>query len=216
MRIAPLAAALLFAATTTVTAQQHDPDQAVKGGGTLPPGWMARTDRGAPMDNVKAAMEDGNLHVTLGPAIILYQPSETVSGSFEAGGLFHQFSSGRHAEGLGIIVGGKDLQGDGQAYTYFLVRGDGKFLVVKRDGEKTARLIPEWTANDAVKAAPDTTGHAMNRLAVAADGKTVRFLVNGTEVYSAPASEIATDGIVGFRINHNLDVRVDGWKVAGK
>jgi hypothetical protein len=160
------------------------------------------------------ATEDGNVHVTLGPALILYQPSETASGSFEAGGLFHQFSSGRHAEGLGIIVGGKDLQGEGQAYTYFLVRGDGKYLVVKREGEKTTRLVPEWTANAAVKAAPDTTGHAMNRLAVAADGKTVRFLVNGTEVYSAPASEISTDGIVGFRINHNLDARVDGWKVS--
>lgn len=212
MRIATLAAAVLCAATTSLTAQQHDPDQAVKGGGALPAGWMARTDRGAPMDNVKVAMEGGNLHVTLGPAITLYQPAETVSGKFEAGGLFHQFSSGRHAEGYGIIVGGKDLQEAGQTYTYFLIRGDGKFLAVKREGDKTARLIPEWTANDAVKPA-DSTGHAMNRLSVAADGNTVRFLVNGTEVYSAPASEISTEGIVGFRVNHNLDMRVDGWKV---
>ncbi len=29
---------------------QADPDHAVKGGGTLPAGWSARTDRNAPLD----------------------------------------------------------------------------------------------------------------------------------------------------------------------
>jgi hypothetical protein len=37
--------------------------------------------------------------------------------------------------------------------------------------------------------------------------------VNGTEVTSAAASQIDTNGIVGLRINHNLNVHVDQFVV---
>jgi hypothetical protein len=41
-----------------------------------------------------------------------------------------------------------------------------------------------------------------------------RFLVNGAEVVTFPRDERpATDGIVGLRINHNLDVQVAGVTV---
>ncbi|MGH7657932.1 MAG: hypothetical protein ACREL6_06830, partial [Gemmatimonadales bacterium] len=126
----------------------------------------------------------------------------------------HQFSSGRHAEGYGILIGGSDLADPSQAYTYFLIRGDGKYLVVKRDSTETSRLVPEWTASDAIHPA-DSTGHARNELKVDSDGETVRFLVNDTEVYSAPASGMHSEGIIGLRVNHNLDVRVDDYEVDG-
>lgn len=214
MRTPSLIFALMLGATTSMAAQGHDPDKAVKGGGELPSGWMARTDRDASLEKARVVMEDGNLRVTLGPALILWRAEDTADGDFEAGGTFHQFSSGRHAEGYGILIGGSDLADPSQAYTYFLIRGDGKYLVVQRDSTETKRLVPEWTASDAIHPA-DSTGHALNKLRVESDGETVRFLVNDTEVHSAPASAMHSEGIIGLRVNHNLDVRVDGYEVDG-
>jgi hypothetical protein len=45
------------------------------------------------------------------------------------------------------------------------------------------------------------------------DPSKVRFLVNGQEVYSTDAKAMQVDGDVGVRVNHNLDVRVEGFDV---
>ena len=39
-------------------------------------------------------------------------------------------------------------------------------------------------------------------------GGTVKFMVNGKEVYTAKASDVDAVGVVGLRVNHNLDVHV--------
>ena len=41
----------------------------------------------------------------------------------------------------------------------------------------------------------------------------VRFLVNKTEVSSQPAAGVDGAGIAGLRVNHNLNVHVDGFGV---
>ena len=41
----------------------------------------------------------------------------------------------------------------------------------------------------------------------------VRFLVNGTEVNSQPTASVDAAGVAGMRINHNLNVHVDGFGV---
>lgn len=46
---------------------------------------------------------------------------------------------------------------------------------------------------------------------VAAD--TTAFLVNGTEVARVPTTEIDTDGIVGLRVNHQLNIHVSSLDV---
>ncbi len=62
---------------------------------------------------------------------------------------------------------------------------------------------------------PDAKGSATNLLEV--DNKRnpqrVAFLVNGQEVYATDAGGMALDGIVGLRVNHNLDLHVDGFAV---
>ena len=40
-----------------------------------------------------------------------------------------------------------------------------------------------------------------------------QFLVNGKPVHTADAKTMDLDGIVGLRINHNLDVHVEGFDV---
>ena len=58
-------------------------------------------------------------------------------------------------------------------------------------------------------------GSATNLLEVdhKQDPSKFRFLVNGQEVYSADAKAMQADGGVGLRVNHNLDVRVEGFDV---
>ncbi len=48
-------------------------DHAVQGGGTIPAGWTARPDDNDAITNVKVVPMGSGIHVTLGPAIILYK-----------------------------------------------------------------------------------------------------------------------------------------------
>jgi hypothetical protein len=110
-------------------------------------------------------------------------------------------------------VGGRDLGGADQDYLYFLVRGDGRFLVKHRAGGETHDLLGGWQASEAVRAA-DADGTATNTLEVRADADSVHFLVNGTRVAGlARGHGMRTDGIVGLRINHHLDVRVADFAI---
>src|SRR5438094_143971 len=63
------------------------------------------------------------------------------------------------------------------------------------------------TERDAVVKA-DSAGQATNELSILVRGGKVTFQVNGKEVYSAPAAGLDTRGIVGYRVNHNLDVHL--------
>src|SRR5947208_2703881 len=125
-----------FAATLAVaqTAKEHDHDKMVQGGGKLPAGWQARLDNaGASLEGVKLEAAGGGLHVTSGPAGIYYKPDQKATGSYETHATFTQLEPAAHPEAYGLIVGGADLQGENQKYTYFLVRQDGKFLIKRRD-----------------------------------------------------------------------------------
>lgn len=236
-----LAAATLFAATpmlaqkptstpkpdtvrTQMKGMQHDmsgmkgmkhddPDHVVQGGGTLPAGWSARTDRDAPLSNVKFVTMGDGVHATMGPAAIFYRGADKVKVPFHAVASFTQTTAPMHPEAYGLFFGGKSLDGATQQYTYFLVRGDGKFLVKQRTGAETRNVSDGWTANAAVRS-QDSTGKDTNKLEIDATtpGK-VKFLANGTMVYEMDASAADADGIVGLRINHNLDVHVGGFGV---
>lgn len=204
--------AVTLATPGALACQNQDPDRAVSGGGQLPTGWEARTDRGRGADQIKFMAADNGYHVTLGPAAIFYRNGDTATGSYQVQATLTQLVAPSHPESYGLFIGGKDLTGDGQQYTYFLVRGDGKFLVKRRTGATTETVNDGWTANAAVKAADDA-GKASNTLTIAVAGDKVSFKVNGTEVYSAPAAGLDVAGIAGLRINHNLDLTVDGFKI---
>jgi hypothetical protein len=193
-----------------------DADKAVEGGGKLPAGWSARTDKDAPLANVKLVKMGEGWHVTLGPAAILYRDTDKVSGNYRVSATFSQ-SKSQYPEGYGLIIGGSTLAQPGQRYTYFLVRGDGKFIIKKRNGPDSAKrgenpsnVTEGWTDNAAITKAGDD-GKATNELAINVAGGKASFLVNGKEVYTADAATLDTDGIAGLRVNHNLDVHVAGF-----
>lgn len=217
LALSPLLAGVLVMATLTSANGQAtggDKDRAVEGGGTLPAGWSARPDRQGDVKNVKFVVMEPGYHLTLGPAAILYREQDRVNGPFHTLATFHQMKSPTHPEGYGIFFGGQALNGKGQQYTYFLVRGDGNYLIKRRKGEETTEVSKGWTAHPAVKKA-DAQGKATNLLEIDAkqDPSKVSFKVNGQTVYTADPKSIDVKGIVGLRVNHNLDVHIEGFGV---
>jgi len=207
---------LLAFGTVAGVAAQGDPDRPVAGGGTMPPGWHARTDGNRPLANVKFDSMSVGHHVTLGPAAIFWRDADNVAGSYTVEAKFWQFPSDTHRdhrEGYGLFFGGGALQGAVQRYTYFLIRDDGMFLVKRRVGDSTWAITKEWTANDAV--AKRDTGPNLemvapleNTLTIRVAPATVAFLVNGKLVYQANAMDVDVKGVVGYRVNHNLNVHL--------
>lgn len=213
---AMLAATLLARAVASASAQSpaEDKDKPVAGGGALPAGWSARPDGQGEVKNIKFAVMEPGYHLTLGPATILYRQKDRANGPFHTLARFNQMKNPTHPEGYGLFFGGQALNGNGQKYTYFLVRGDGTYLIKQRNGEKTSEITKGWTAHPAVKKA-DAQGKATNLLEIDAKQSSAKvdFKVNGQTVHTADAKSLDTKGIVGLRVNHNLDVHIEGFDV---
>ncbi|MFL5471349.1 MAG: hypothetical protein ACJ8AP_13180 [Gemmatimonadales bacterium] len=180
----------------------------------LPPGWTARPDEGGDPSKIRFATMEPGYHLTLGPATILYRAEDLATGPFHTLATFHQMKKPRHPEGYGLFIGGKQLEGKNQTYTYFLVREDGAYLIKQRKGDATSEVTKGWTPSSAVKKA-NAQGKATNLLEIDAkqDPKKVDFKINGQSVYSAPADRMDLTGIVGLRVNHTLDVHIEGFAV---
>lgn len=181
----------------------------------LPAGWTARPDDKGDAKEIKFVVMEPGYHLTLGPATILYRKEDRVEGPFHALATFHQMKRWEHPEGYGLFFAGQELEGANQTYTYFLVRDDGKFNIKTRDGEKVGQYTDGWEANPAIKKA-DSKGAATNVLEIDAksDPKRVSFKVNGKEVHRQPARFMKQlSGVVGFRVNHNLDVHIEGFAI---
>lgn len=189
-----------------------DPDVAVQGGG-IPAGYTAITDdTTAQISNVRYVTHAGNWEITTGPAHIIFAPKDTASGVYTATASFAQMEAPRHPEGYGLFIGGRDLESPNRAYTYFLVRGNGEFLVKSRAGAKTSDVLA-WRADPAVAKA-DSTGRATYRLSIRVGADSVRFMVDDKQVGAVKAGAIATSGVAGLRVNHNLHVTTSPVAIA--
>ena len=208
---------LLALAAAPLAAQgTDDPTQKVAGG-ALPAGWMGRTDRATDkLTDAKFVAMGPGYHVTSGPAAIYWNPKTVASGPFVASTTITQTKAPTHPEAFGIFFMGKDLDAPTQNYAYFLVRGDGKYLVNHRAGAEIHKIIP-WTDSPAVNK-QDASGKATNKLTVdASKADSVRLLVNDKQVAALPMNHLGkTDGLVGLRVNHNLDVHISGLTVTPK
>ena len=213
-RLSFAAAALVLTAGSL--AAQADPDRTVAGGGSFPPGWNVRTEvnrqsgQPAPLANVKfqAMGSAGELHTTVGPAAIYWRDRDTISGNFHVVAKMIQMKKPAHPEAFGIIIGGKSLADSAQRYTYFLVRPtDGMFSIRRRASYSTRpTAVVEWTASDAI--VKGDSGEAANELSIEVKGGRARFMINGKEVHAANAADLDVNGVVGYRVNHNLDVHL--------
>jgi len=182
-----------------------------------PKGWKMRVDRSTSASDPDAAgsikfMQMGStLHAITPQAAVFWNPSNSASGNYTLKGTFTLMKPSDHTNYYGLVFGGSGLEGGAQKYTYFLVAQDGTWLVKKRDGEAATDVLPK-TPNAAVKK-PDASGKSVNALEVRVGGDKIDYVVNGTVVQSSPKSTVKTDGIYGIRINHLLEVQVDGLAV---
>jgi hypothetical protein len=104
-----------------------------------------------------------------------------------------------------------DLGGPNQTYLYFLVSQDGDYLIRHRTGNDVSDVKPGTT--HAVVRRPDASGRSVNDLEVRVAGNTISYVVNGMVVHSGPKGSTTTDGVTGVRINHVLNVHVEGFAV---
>lgn len=180
----------------------------------LPAGWSLRLDRaGSDPSEFRVARDGEALELRTGPAGILWRGDDAVAeGEYGVSATFTEVGApAGHREGYGLFVGGSDLQGEGQAYTYFLVRGDGSFLIKRRAGSATSSVTDGWRPSETVAAAGD--GDPTNTLSIRVEAGSVRFLVNGQDVATVPAGEVDAHGVAGLRVNHNLHLRVEDFSV---
>ncbi len=180
-----------------------------------PKGWKLRVDRSTSASDPDAA---GNIHFmamgstlhAINPqAAVYWNPANTASGSYMLKGTFKLMKPSNHTNYYGLVFGGSDLEGASQSYTYFMVAQDGTWLVKQRNGADTKEVTPKTKA-DIVKT-PGADGTSVNALEVRVGADKVDYVVNGTVVTSTPKSAVKTDGIYGLRVNHFLEVQVDGF-----
>ncbi|MEJ2237363.1 MAG: hypothetical protein P8X82_03620 [Gemmatimonadales bacterium] len=176
-----------------------------------PQDWRVRFDRPGPPDSAVylVTMEPG-WHITSGPSGILYNPSQVAHGEYRVKSEIYLFP-GERREGFGVFIGGKNLAEQEQSYVYFLLRKDGRYMIKHRNGAQTPTIVP-WTVHEAI--VPQSgEENAKNFLEVAVGTEKLDFYVNGEIVKSLPRGDLDTDGVVGLRVNHNLNLHVTSLTV---
>lgn len=201
----------------------RDADRPLQDGGVTVPGWSGRVDPSAEKQGVKITAArfvpagDG-MHVTSGPPAIYWNPVHRGSGSYTVKATFTQ-TRGPNAEYYGLFVGGSRLEAAGQNYLYCVIAGNGTFTVKHRFGGEVHELAGR-TSHAAIHKA-NGRGEATNEVAWRVTSARTSCLVNGTEVWGYASRDLvgpgkleSNDGVVGLRVNHNLDVHVAGFTLS--
>jgi hypothetical protein len=186
-----------------------------------PQGWKMRVDRSTEASDPDAAGDikfvtmGTGFHATNPQAAVYWNPANKAAGTYTLKGTFTLMKPSGHINYYGLVFGGSSLEGPQQKYLYFVVAQNGTWLIKSRDGGDATSTIAPKTPNDAVKK-PDASGKSTNALEVRVGADKVDFVVNGTVVHTeAKTGAMAnTDGIWGIRINHLLEVHIDGLSVS--
>ena len=191
------------------------PLSAQAGGIGFPAGFVVRPDDPAQsMAEISFVTMRPGWHITTGPSAILYDSALQATGSYRVDAETFLFDPGDRLEAYGVLIGGRELTGAGQSYTYFVIRHTGEYLVRRRQGDRTETLV-EWTAHPAIMTweGRGDGATAKNVLSIEVGASMVRFLANGKEVMSLPCTRVDTEGIVGLRVNHDVNLHVSSLVV---
>ena len=181
--------------------------------------WKVRIDKSQsasdPDDtpNLTFVAAGKGFRATGGPAGTFWNPANTATGTYTAKATFTLMKPSGHVNYYGLVFGGANLEAANQTYAYFLVAQNGNFIIRHRTGE-TIKDVMTSTPHAAITR-PDASGRSVNTLEVRVAGTTVAFVVNGQTVHSMPKASLggSTDGIVGTRVNHVLDVQFEGLQI---
>jgi hypothetical protein len=189
-------------------------------GAQAPQGWKMRVDRSAAATDpdasgsIKFVTQGSGFHATNPQAAVYWNPANTVTGPYTLKGTFTLMKPSGHTNYYGLVFGGNAIEGPQESYLYFVVAQDGTWLIKRRDGDGTSNVSAK-TPSDAVKK-PDASGQSKNALEVRVGADKIDFVVNGVVVNTQPKSGATakSDGIYGIRINHLLEVQVDGFGIS--
>ena len=223
MRLLPVTAGVAIALSTAALSAQAA-DRSVAGGGIKAQGWQGRVDPGATkqgktINDSKFVQDGSNLRLSIGPAAIYWNPANTAKGDYTVKATFTESKvTANHPHPYGVFIGGSNLDSDQQSLMYCVAYGDGTFLVRQFNGA-TVNTVAKRQPHEAVRKASGEGG-VTNEVGWRVKGGRAECLINGTAVAGFDASEIvgagklaSTDGIVGLRVSHNLDVTVSNFGV---
>lgn len=215
-------AALLMAAP----ALAQDADRSVEEGGVHVEGWEARIDRraqsrGMSVEDSRFVREGDALRLSIGPAAIFWNPSNTASGDYTVDATFEEHAMRTsHPHPYGIFIGGRNLESESEELLYCIVYGDGTFAVKTFQGENVTTIRDRGPADAINQAGED--GRATNEIGWRVQGDTASCMVNDTAVASFDASQVtgpdkisSLDGIYGIRVSHNLELTVRDFGMGG-
>lgn len=191
------------------------PVRPVAGHGVNVPGWWARMDTPTASGSLMLTSESATvLHARTGPAAIFWDPRESASGEYTVTAKFTVRRMPTFEEGYGLFIGGQHLDQDNERYTAFLAREDGEYAIRERRGatNSSGAAAVNWMTSPALTR-PDASNRVVNALAIHVGRDAVTFMANGTQVAMRPVSAIDTNGIVGLRVNNNLDVQIEGFTI---
>jgi len=137
-----------------------------------------------------------------------------VSGAYTLKGTFTLMKPSGHTNYYGLIFGAAIWKARSRSiFTSWSLRmGRGSSRGAMADSTVN---ISEKVASEVVKK-PDASGKSTNTLEVRAAADQIEYVVNGQVVHSTPKNgpTAKTDGIYGIRVNHLLEVQVDGLIVS--
>ncbi|MEO5814666.1 MAG: hypothetical protein ABIT20_05245 [Gemmatimonadaceae bacterium] len=208
--------------------QAMETSRSVAGGGIGIPGWAGKIDaneekNGQVLNNSKLVKEGNDLHVTTGPAVAYWNPSNTASGNYTVMATFKEpkyMSLNSHPHPYGIFIGGSDMGTDKQSYMYCATYGNGKFIA-RGFGPAPFQLNGRGAEAPSIRKAAGVGEPVEQEIAVSVKGDKIECAVNGTVVGSYEKSAAvgegklkSTDGVYGVRFGHNTEAIVAGLKMA--
>jgi hypothetical protein len=182
-------------------------------------GWKVRADRSTMASDpdgagdIKFMAMGAGFHTINPQAAVYWKPGQSATGTFSLKAQFTLLKPSDHTNYYGLVFGASGLDGPQQTYLYFMVAQDGTWIVKRRSGAATEDIGK--MSSSAVRT-PGANGQSTNLLEVRVMPTTIEYSVNGTTVFTTPktGNTATTDGEVGFRINHRLEVQVDNFEVS--
>lgn len=222
---AAVLAALALAASSSV-ANAQETERSVAGGGISVPGWKGEVDaraasRGQSVSDAKLTKEGEDLHVTTGPAVTYWNPSNTASGDYTVKATFTEakyMNLNDHPHPYGVFIAGDKMGTDQQSYLYCAAYGNGSFIVRGFGPDPFQMNGRRGEENAAVHKAAAKGEPVTQEIALSVKGDKVSCAINGTEVASYDKSDVvgdgklaSTDGVYGIRFAHNTEGTVSGF-----
>ena len=223
MRFKSAVVASLLVASSVASAQ--DESRVVAGGGIKVAGWQGKIDpneakRGGKLEGAKLEKVGDDLHVTTGPAVAYWNPSNVAKGNYTVKATFTEakfMGLNNHPHPYCVFIAGNDMGTDKQSYLYCTAYGDGRFIVRGFSGDSTFQLNGRGEANPAIHKASGVGASVTQEIALSVKGDKIECAVNGQTVgtYDKSAAVGAnkltnTDGVYGIRFGHNTEAVVKG------